>query len=496
VKIEPKAPAKTMRPYAMIFPGWKSCRVMTSDRGELFAEGPKRCGELLRSLEGHVCYVPGGLGALRQTTGARVWEGSVWRGKITSMMLDGSKTKVSSLRGIFGDLSDPFSALSVGLEWLSDLGISPGSLSSMAWSLWRSTLSKPLSIAFAPEIGRAALYGGRQEIREARTFSEMKSIDITAAYPHAMTIGSYASTLREVAKTTTIDPTAPGIARCRVNVDPNMRNAPLPVRIGSDLIQWQRGVIEGTWTWAELDAAREVGAEIEILRTWAPVREVEPFHDWFRTVLEGRDLPAGGSTLIKAISSSLWGIFGMVGDERGRIRWADDYGKDQIHVAAGFSRKLPHAQTAHFAAETASRVRRRMLLEGMSGKYSPVHVDTDGIIIRKSAPMPENSGDAPGQWREKVAMKKVEIRAPQVYRYECRNCRVYHDPYHYITAGVPQSEAAELFDNAPKTKIAIYGLDMVLPPGHSFDTDEIDELRRTAGALQSATYGRPMIGVR
>ena len=480
----------------MIHPGWKSCRVETSDRGELFAEGPNRCGELLRSLKHHTCYIAAGLSALRQTTGARVWEATVWRGRVTSMMLDGSKTKVSSLRGIYGDSPDPFSALSVGLEWLSDLGVSPASLSSMAWTLWRLSLSSSLSVAFAPEIGRAALYGGRQEIREPRTFSEMRSIDITAAYPHAMTLGTYASTLREVAKTTAIDPDAPGIARARVMVDPNMRHAPLPVRIGSDLIQWQRGLIEGTWTWAELDAAREVGADVTILRTWAPVREIRPFDAWLEMVLQGRDLPAGGSILAKAISSSLWGLFGMVGDERARIRWADDYGRDAVRVSTGRSHKLPHAQTAHWAAETGSRVRRRILLEGMSGDYSPVHVDTDGIIIRKSSPMPTNSGDGIGQWREKVSMTKVEIRAPQVYRYECRDCRVYHDPYHYITAGVPQREARDLFEKTPPTRVAVYGLDMVLPPGDALERGQIDEMTKLAGVLQSETYGRPMIAFR
>ena len=496
MKIEPKRPAKTIRPYALISPGWRSVRVQTSDRGELFAEGPNRCAELLRSLGHHVCYVAAGLSKLRQTTGARVWEATVWRGKITSMMLDGSTTKVTSLRGIYGDTPDPFSALSVGLEWLSDLGICPGSLSSMAWSLWRSTLSDSLSVAFSPDVGRAALYGGRQEIREARTFSEMRAIDITAAYPHAMTLGPYASTLREVAKTTEIDPFAPGIARARVLVDPNIRNAPLPVRIGADVIQWQRGLIEGTWTWAELDAAREVGAELTILRTFAPVREVRPFDAWLDVVLQGRDLPAGGAILAKAISSTLWGLFGMVGDERARIRWADDYGKEAIRVPTGRSRKLPHAQTAHWAAETGSRVRRRMLLEGMSGEFSPVHVDTDGIIIRKSAPMPKDSGDGIGQWREKALMKKVEIRAPQVYRYECQHCRIYHDPHHYITAGVPQREARDLFENTPPTKVAVYGLDMVLPTGDALERGQIDEMRQLADVLQSESHGRPMIAFR
>jgi hypothetical protein len=228
------------------------------------------------------------------------------------------------------------------------------------------------------------------------------------------------------------------------------------------------------------------------------VREVSPFSSWWNLILEGRQLPDGGSKIVKAISSSLWGLFGMVGDDRGIVRWADDFGNEPVFIAQE-RKTLPHAQTAHIAAETAARVRRRMLLEGMSGPYSPVHVDTDGIIIRKSAPMPADSGDAPGQWRKKESMVKVEIRAPQVYRYRCADgCGVIdgHPDYHYVTAGVRHSEAAELFDRSPKTKIAIYGRDMVLPDGLSYDLASLDKYRQQAELVHSATYGRASIGAR
>lgn len=498
MKIEPKNPAKKIRPYALLRPGYRSLGATSSTRGELYAEGPNRCYELLKSLEDHTVYVSGSLRGLLLTTGAQCWQATTWRGRITSLTLDGTKTKVSSLRAIISDTPDPFRALSVGLEWLSDLGISPGSLSSMAWSLWRSTLSDSLSIAFSPDIGRAALYGGRQEIREAKTFRHMVSIDITAAYPHAMgseMAAPYASTLREVSKETTIDPERAGIAQAEVFVDPQSRFAPLPVRIADEIIQWQTGRISGVWTWRELDAARKIGAEVKVSRCWAPVREVQPFSEWWRVVLEGRSLVDGGSCIAKAISSSLWGLFGMVGDDRGDVRWTDDFGDRPVFVGKP-PRKMPHAQMAHIASETASRVRVRMLLEGLAGPYAPVHIDTDGIIIRKSAPMPENSGDAPGQWRLKMKMPKVEIRAPQVYRYECSNlCGIEHMKYHYVTAGTSKTEAAELFERVPQTKIAIYGRDVVLPPGYSYDGDETERWSREARSVQAATFGRPMIGV-
>ena len=500
MKISPRKPSKVRKPFALIRPGYRCVSAFSSDLGEISARGPQRSKDLLDSLAAHTCYVAGGLPSLRHSTGARVWEASVWRGKITSLVLDGSGTKVSSLRGVIEDSPEGFRALSVGLDWLSDLGVSSGSLSSMAWSLWRSTLVSPLSIAFAPKVGRAALYGGRQEIRASRTFSHMKSIDITAAYPYSMVSRPYASTLREVAKTTALDPEASGIAQATVFVPQELRFAPLPVRIGADLIQWQRGRIDGIWSWTELAAAAEVGARVEVLRSWAPVREVEPFGDWWRLVLEGRNLPDGGAAIIKAISSTLWGLFGMVGDDRGRLRWSDEAGEDPVFVPNTRSKSLPHAQTAHIAAETASRVRRRMLLEGLAGPFAPIHVDTDGIIVRKSAPMPADSGDAPGQWREKASMVSVDVRAPQVYRYLCsRGCEKPHglaDRYHYVTAGIPPARAAYLFDKMPETKIAIYGRDVVVPTGYASEHDEIDRLRLAAKAVQNLVFGRPMVGAR
>ena len=500
MRINPRNPSKTSKPFALIRPGYRCVSAFTSDRGEIAATGPQRSKNLLDSLAGHTCYVAGGLPSLRHSTGARVWEASIWRGKITSLSLDGSGTKVSSLRGVVDDSLEGFLALSRGLEWLSDLGVCSGSLSSMSWALWRSTLSQPLSIAFDPKVGRAALYGGRQEITTPRTFSHMKSLDITAAYPHAMVSRPYASTLREVSKDTALDSEASGIARASILIPADLRFAPLPVRIGADLIQWQRGGFEGVWSWAELDAARQVGAVVDVLRSWAPVREVEPFGEWWKLVLEGRALPDGAAAIVKAISSTLWGLFGMVGDDRGRLRWSDDAGEETIYVPNTRAKPLPHAQTAHFASETAARVRRRMLLEGLGGPFAPVHVDTDGIIVRKSAPMPADSGDAPGQWREKASMVSLDVKAPQVYRYLCSGgCDKPHglaDRYHYVTAGIPPSRAAALFDRIPETKIAIYGRDAVIPTGYASEHGEIDKLRTEARAVQNLVFGRPMVGVR
>ena len=500
MRINPKTPSKVRTPFAIIRPGYRCVSAISSDLGEMGATGPNRSKALLDSLSGHTCYVVGGLPSLRHSTGARVWEANVWRGKITSLSLDGSGTKVSSLRGVVDDTPEGFRALSIGLSWLSDLGICSGSLSSMAWNLWRSTLSKPLSIAFAPKVGRAALYGGRQEIRSPRTYQHMKSIDITAAYPYAMITRPYASTLREVSADTAIDGESSGMARASVLIPDDLRFAPLPVRIGPDLIQWQRGRIEGVWSWTELDAAAKVGADVKVLRSWAPVREVEPFGEWWKLVLEGRALPDGAAAIVKAISSTLWGLFGMVGDDRGRLRWSDDAGESAVFVPNTRSKALPHAQTAHFAAETASRVRRRMLLEGLAGPFAPIHVDTDGIIVRKSSPMPADSGDGPGQWRQKASMVSIDVKAPQVYRYLCsRGCDKPHglaDRYHYVTAGIPSAKAAAMFDRMPETKIAIYGRDMVIPTGYAGEDMEIDKMRIEASAVQSYVFGRPMAAAR
>ena len=182
--------------------------------------------------------------------------------------------------------------------------------------------------------------------------------------------------------------------------------------------------------------------------------------------------------MAKAISNSLWGQFGMIGDDRGEVRWADAGGQHPYHLGLD-DRNMPHAWTAHIAAETTGRVRARIAEEALQlATYAPVHIDTDGIIVRKSAPLPSPTGDAPGEWRVKDRMPKVDIRAPQLYRYTCgKGCGVSHAKWHHVASGMSAGAAPEYFrkhDHLTTRISYLATFDRVLPPGHSDDRETRD----------------------
>ena len=486
----PKRPR--WRPWALITPGWRSVAV-TTDTGTEHYHGALQVAEGLQQVEGHVCYVEGNLSHLRHTTGATLWTADTWRGRATRMHLAGTKVSVTTLRNTLSGYPDPASELDRALSWFRDQGVPPGSISGMAWNLWRSTLPHEVDIR-GPSWSRDALYGGRQEAREAREYQGMKAVDITAAYPTAMADRPYPLTLRAVSPATTLDPALGGLARARVWVDTELPHPPLPVRVAADAIQWQWGVVEGVWPWVELAAAAAIGCRVEVIECWAPAREVDLFGEWWERVREGRALGGGAGRLVKAVSNSLWGLFAMTGDQRAQVRWTDDIGDRSMTIGV-LSRRLPHAMTAHVAAETSARVRARMLLEGLyGGPYHPVHVDTDGIIIRKSAPLPAPYGDQPGQWRTKTTMPRVDIRAPQVYRHTCgAGCGITHPQWHYVASGLPPTAAAHFFRKVPHgVRVGVRGMDLVLPPGHAAERALLAAAYDTARALQTEVYGPPL----
>jgi hypothetical protein len=479
---------KTFRPkpVALVIPGHRRLAVCTED-GERLAEGKRAVEQALAYLEGHVVYVPRSLQAMKYTTGATSWTLSTWRGRETRMTYNPTGLAFTSLRGVLEESTEPWQDLQTCLRWLRGYGVAPASLSSMAWSLWRASLPGEVTIGFDPDIGRSALFGGRQEISEPREYAHMVSADIRAAYPFSMASGGdYALSLRSVSPQTVLDPSVAGLARCRVVVPTDLPYAPLPVRIAPQIIQFQRGMIRGTWPWRELAAARELGCEVSVDQCWAPRRTADLFGSWWPIAQEGRRLPGAAAMMAKSILNSLWGQFGMVGDDRAEIRWTDDKGETPYNLPLE-ERKMPHEWTAHIAAETTGRVRTRTLTEGMYGStYRPVHVDTDGIIVRRSAPVPSPAGDAPGQWRVKERMARVQIKAPQLYRFTCgKGCGVTHIKWHHVASGVGPGAAPEFWRRQGQTGTGISHLarfDTCLPPGHHADVER-------NGALRSEAYG-------
>jgi hypothetical protein len=490
VKVAPPTRQRKARPIALVDPGWHALRIQTLD-GDEYIHGARACYDALTKLEGHAVYTTAGVMAMRTTTGAKAWEGSCWRGRTTTMALDGTKLKVMSLRGVLDGDPDPFGALELACRWFGQFGVGPGSMSAMGWALWRSTLTQEVELYAPGRITRPALYGGRQAVREPRSYQHMVATDITAAYPHSMAARPYALTLRKVSNATTLDPCLAGIMTGTISVPEDMPFGPVPYRVAPDMISFPRGQIDGTWTWAEAEAAEQLGCHVQVDTCYAPGITGDLFGAWWQLVQEARHLPGAASRFAKGAANSVWGLFGMRGDDRESIRWSDDAGVHPVRIDLD-DRNLPHGSTAHVAAETSSRVRVRMLREGCYGigrstNASPVHIDTDGIIIRRSAVAGMTTVAVPGEWRIKTAMRKVDIRAPQVYRYQCgQGCGIDHRAWHYSVSGVSAEAAESIFDRVGHagTTVGFAGLDMVLPAFNISDPVQVARARAAGDGMK------------
>jgi hypothetical protein len=486
------SPPRTYRPkpHALIVPGTRTMRVHTV-WGTTDVEGRRDVTAALAQLAGHVVYVTGGLESLKHVTGASEWVLSTWRHRETSMTHVPSGVKVTSLRGALTDDDDPFASLSEFLCWLAEYGVAPASLSAMSWRLLEASLSGTVTIGFDPAVGRAAFYGGRQEVRLNRedrpsVYRSQKLLDVRGAYPHAMAARPIALSLREVSRETSLSD-EPGLCEATVRVPAEMPYAPLPVRVAPDAIMFQYGRVRGTWPWCEVAAAQALDCEVTVHRSWAPRREADLFARWWQMAREGRDLARPGAVqLAKATSVCLWGQFAMTGDERSEVRWTDDAGEHAYTVDRD-ARSMPHAWTAHVAAEVAARVRTQTLVEGLYGlSATPVHVDTDGVIVRASATMGSNFGEGFGQWRCKTKMHEVQIRAPQFYRWTC-GCMacVPKAKYHYCASGMTPDAARHLFARGGRpTRISYLAReDACLPSAWSQDHERIAMLLAEARTL-------------
>lgn len=491
------------RPIALVFPGWRTLRIDTID-GSTAYYGPGECRAALVALSGHACFVTGGLTQIRHSTGAGQWEASTWRGRAVKMSLLGSKTTVSSLRGIFDGSTAPFDDLTRVVEWLATLRVSPATLSSMAWGLWRAGLSKPVSVHADGAVSKRAMFGGRQwaaaetdSYGAPKVYTGMVSLDMSCAYPSEMADRPYALSLRKVSPTTTIDPMRAGLARVAIDVPNDAPFGPLPIRIDTDAIQFPHGRIVGIWSWCEIAAAQSLGFAVEVRDVWAPSIEGDLFGQWRADLEVGRQLPGQSAALVKMIGNSLWGLFGMTATDKAVVTWTDDIGDTTITLPLPV-RNLPHAATVHVAAETASRVRTRLMTDVLyGGGAAPVHVDTDGVIVRKSAPLPKRSGHRAGEWRVKETMRKVDVRAPQVYRWQCgKGCGVTHAKWHHVVAGTPPAQAAGLFERSQLAGIrhGIIGTDLVVEGGHTADKIQRNNGKTTARAANAMLFGPPLGG--
>ena len=158
----------------------------------------------------------------------------------------------------------------------------------------------------------------------------------------------------------------------------------------------------------------------------------------------------------------------MRGSERSEIGWSDDKGEEEFEVKLP-ERPMPHKYGLHVAVEVTARVRTQTLMEGLYGVGGAIHVDTDGLIVPADSPAPPNYGPAFGQWQVKEDMRTVDLRAPQLYRFQ-RETEDYID-WHYVASGLTPAMARRVFEKTGvSTTIAYLNMtDKCLPPVHNED---------------------------
>ena len=490
MEVGPPKRRATMRPWAVITLHGTRGLVVTTTDGTVVRTRALQVHQGLAGLAGHAVYVRGLLTECRRIGGdARAWEASVWNGKAVSMTHTPTGVVVRSLRGTTDQDADWPEHLELFRGWLEDRGVGLGSVSSMARNLWRRTLATTYAIDTAPELARPALFGGRQAIRSARTYRHQVLLDLQAAYPAEMSNRPYALTWRKVAPSRTLDPSAAGLVAASVHIPTGLAYGLLPERYPGDdeLVAYRRATtVRGVWSWGEVAAAVSCGAElVRVHANYAPATEADLFGPWWANVADGRALPGCAGRMVKATTSALWGIFAVRGEAM-VMRWDTASGNGTPMVTAGPSRPNPYVRTAHLAVETTARVRTRLLVDVLANPDlpPPVHVDTDGVILRRGADVANVCGDGPGTWQLKRRMPTVEVKAAQVYRFLCGDRLCGHrdplaaavagqrgDGWHYSVAGVPASMAAEVFRRTSRP--ATFTVDTPEWPAAELTTDEI-----------------------
>lgn len=366
-------------------------------------------------------------------TDARYWSAKTWNGALMGLKMDGGP-KITPFSRVFKGQASPMEMVET-LTHLENIlkgyNVKLGSLSSMAWNLWRSTLDRPVTI-YGPNI-RDALYGGRKEALFPGEYKAVNYWDISAAYPNAQAEEDYPLRLKEVSATSDISEGS-GIAYASVNI-PELPWGPLPVRISELATCYGWGKAEGWWTWRDLRTAKSVGVDVAIIASFAGLKPVNLFGAWWNEMAQYRKLSGFTGKMIKAITSTLWGQFALSQPDTEIVRWTDEWSKHRITVPER-PRNVPHRFMVHIAAETTARVREKLWREGLSLNGS-MYCDTDAVMTGKSVQPTGNN------WSIKHEMVQVDIRGPQTYRHRCSNCGIDHPDWHYVVGGIGSPEAAE-----------------------------------------------------
>lgn len=343
-------------------------------------------------------------------------------------------------------------------DWLAGFGASPtGTSGSAAWSLLRARLQGRLYTGGGERPPLDRTVGGRQQLGPAGPGAfagRLVHLDLPAAYAATLAGLRYGGQWLHFSDRQAMSiqlaryggTDHPVFARARVRVPANAlgplvrRSRRRPRSFMEAMLlgqQYPAGcVLQGVWTWEELQAAEAGGCRIaRVLDVWVHRSGHFPFAPWWEAIQEGRRLPGLAGQLAKVTGNALWGRFCM--DASTGVRSIRS--KNGTLVArslAGGSQMWP----AHDLAETVSgRVRARLYALMVAAGETLVSAHTDGAWLLRAPAYVDG-------WRETGTARRLELIDPQCLRYWPDPAQPWEPAVVY--AGVPAERAGRMFDDA------------------------------------------------
>lgn len=419
---------------------------------------------LLLWSEDHCCFTtqPKAVMALCD---ARQFVAKQRRERISEFRFHNGDCKVATLPKFGPD--DPYEyaiAFATYCEWLRSLGIR--FTKRIGWSGLGRQIAKLYGIPKfeGPRTSRLAFYGGRKQAPYPATFKRTQHFDITAAYLHSLGAFPIPAELKACNRHEWSTSELDGICFADVVVPEEIGEwLPLPSRAEKRIVRHLRfdsGNLQGAWPFSELRMAAEYGCSVEPIKAFAGQRSSDYFGQWFKVMVDGRNLPNGANLFAKQHANLLWSSFATSPTGITYKIYRDEFARQPIILKRQEPGKDFSSRTAFVSAIVSARVRERIYTEVLCPDGNPnltiVHCDTDGVISGSNSGLPSalrNLGIQPGLWRKTKEFPLVDIRSPNSYRYICNDCGFNHARWHYVCAGASSPELAKkLFKESAKTR--------------------------------------------
>ncbi len=349
-----------------------------------------------------------------------------------------------------GDARVLYRVLQAFAEYAIDLGLElRGTLGSTAWATARKLLEIP-DVDLTPAEWRAAkagYYGGRVTICKPRATGPGSHWDISSAYPAALAsialpigkVDSYGGRLADKC----FARECPGIYTATIDV-PELYLPPLPMRDPvTDRLSYPWGVLRGTWTLPEIQAAETRGAKVIAVHhalAWdagAPIFGSLIRHWYAARRRVGKASPLG--QLLRLLCNCITGKLAESPERRSVRMFPDELltcpmtspcsprrcttacgAYEQIDLwgqvwGVPFYRLAPSAYI-HWAAYLTAATRVAWLTGAESQGRDLVYGDTDSVwSTARVGPRPQ--GKALGAWERKHSWSDWQCAAPRAYRY-------------------------------------------------------------------------------